>query len=382
MRRLVRRVSLATGVLLALTAGRALLAQGSLSIQGFGYPGGQFSTRAFAAGGALADFDANSPVNPAALVLGMRGSVYAQYDPEFRSVTSANGSVSTTTARFPVLSISGKFGDATVGLAFSNLLDRSWTNVYLDTQSVSGRVVPSHITAQSTGGISDIRAAVSYRITDKLHLGLGVHVFPGENRTLLGRDFDDSLKIGSFTEANIYNFTGSAVSFGFLATPLAHLNVAASARFGGVMTMRDGDSTVVGSGSVPGRFSVSLAYEGFSGSSLSVRYASEHWSSMRGLGSPGLGIQNVGELDGGVEFAGPKIASVPSAVRFGFRSRDLPFFAVGTRPVSEQTLTAGAGIPLAAGRGALDIALARAHRSSGDLRETGWILSVGVSIKP
>ena len=230
MTNIVKRAAGWIGVLLALMAGRAVQAQGSLSTQGFGYPGGQLSTRAFGAGGALADFDPNSPINPAALALGMRGSVYAQYDPEFRSVTAANGSASTTTSRFPVLSVTGTFGEATFGLSFSNLLDRTWTNVYLDTQSVSGRAVPSHITALSSGGISDIRAAVSYRISDKLHLGLGVHVFPGENRTLLGRDFDDSLQIGSFTEANIYNFTGSAFSVGVLATPLPHLNVGASAR--------------------------------------------------------------------------------------------------------------------------------------------------------
>src|SRR6185312_14916219 len=50
----------------------ALGAQGSLGLQGYGYPGGELSTRALATGGALGDFDANSPINPAALMIGTR----------------------------------------------------------------------------------------------------------------------------------------------------------------------------------------------------------------------------------------------------------------------------------------------------------------------
>jgi hypothetical protein len=379
--RLLVRYSLAAAGVLAIAAAPALRAQGSLSTQGFGYPGGQLSTRALGAGGSLADFDPNSPLNPASLSLGLRAAVYAQYDPEFRSVTSPSGSASSTTARFPVVGVSGRFGRATVGLSFSNLLDRSWNNTYVDTQTVGGQVVQSQVTAQSTGGISDARAALSYQVSEKLYLGVGVHVFPGENRTVLGRSFADSLQLGSFSQASTFNFSGSAVSVGFLATPVAHLNLAASARFGGSIHMHAGDSTVVGSATIPNRWSVSAAYEGFAGSALAVRYGREKWTSMAGLGSPGLVIRDAAELAGGMEVAGPKVSGIPMAVRLGFRSRDLPF-AVGTETVAEQSLTAGVGIPLAAGRGAADIALARAHRTSAGLAETGWILSIGFAIKP
>ncbi|HVT40383.1 MAG TPA: hypothetical protein VHE78_15175 [Gemmatimonadaceae bacterium] len=374
------RYSLAAA-LCALVALPALPAQGSLSTQGFGYPGGQLSSRALGAGGSLADFDANSPLNPASLSLGVRAAVYAQYDPEFRRVTSPSGNASSTTARFPVVGVSGRFGRATVGLSFSSLLDRSWTNTYFDTQTVGGQLVQSRVTAQSAGGISDARAALSYQVSEKLYFGAGLHVFPGENRTVLGRDFADSLRLGSFTQASIYNFSGSAVSVGLLAIPVPHLNLAASARFGGSMHMHAGDSTVVGSATVPSRWSVSAAYEGFAGSALAVRYGKDKWTGMRGLGSPGLVIRDAAELAGGMEVAGPRVSGIPMALRLGFRSRDLPF-AVGTQKVAEQSLTGGVGIPLAAGRGAADIALARARRTSAGLAETGWILSIGFAIKP
>ena len=373
-------LAIAAGIV-TLGAFRSLEAQGALSTQGFGYPGGQLSTRALGTGGALGDFDANSPINPAALSIGLRAAVYGQYDPEFRNVSSASGTANSTTARFPVVGVSGRFGRATAGLSFSNLLDRSWSNTYFDSQTVGGRVVQSHITAQSSGGISDARAALSYQVSERLYLGVGVHVFPGQNRTTLGREFADSLKTGSFTQTNIFNFSGSAVSVGAIALPVPHLNIGASVRFGGAMHIRAGDSTVVGSASVPGRWSVSAAYDGLAGSALAVRYAREEWSSMRGLGSPGLVVNDVAEFAAGAEVAGPKLSGVPMALRFGYRARDLPF-AVGGNRIAERSLTAGVGLPVAAGRGAVDVSLARARRTTAGAGENGWILSIGFAIKP
>ena len=125
----------AAGAVLCCSAG-ALGAQGSLGLQGYGYPGGELSTRALATGGALADFDANSPINPAALMIGTRATVYVQYDPEFRWVTGPGFTASTITARWPLFLISGKVGKARFSLSYSSFLDRSWTNTYQDTQVV------------------------------------------------------------------------------------------------------------------------------------------------------------------------------------------------------------------------------------------------------
>ena len=185
-------------------------AQGSLLVQGFGYPGGQLSTRALATGGSLADFDPQSPINPAALALGQRSAVYVQYDPEFRSQNIAGSSISNMTARFPLFAASGRYNDLTFGLAISNFLDRSWTNVYADTQVVSGEKIASKLTTGSTGGISDIRFAASYSFGTRFHLGAGLHFYPGENRVLVGRDFDSTLKAGSFSEATTLTYSGTA----------------------------------------------------------------------------------------------------------------------------------------------------------------------------
>ena len=367
------------------SAGSVLGAQGAVSIQGFGYPGGELSTRALGMGGSIADFDANSPINPAALLVGTRATVYLQYDPEFRWVTGSGLNTSTITARFPLFVVSGKIGsNARVSLSYSSFLDRTWTNTYQDTQTVGGLRIPSNVTAVSDGGIADIRGAISWTFSPKLTVGAGLHVFPGENRVVFGRAFpNDTTSFGAFSQTNTFNFSGSAVSFGLIATPFTHLNIGLSARLGFSMHVHQGDSTTLGDAKIPNRVSVSAAFDGIGGTILSARYGNEQWSSMRGLGSPGLSIFDANEFSAGLETAGPKFNSIPMAVRLGVRDRTLPF-GFGTQQVHETEVNAGLGVPLSQGRAALDLTLAHALRSAGNTgySETGWIFSLGIAIKP
>ena len=364
-------------------AAPALYAQGALSLQGFGYPGGEISTRALGTGGSLADFDANSPINPAALLVGSRATVYLQYDPEFRWVTGTGLNTSTVTARFPLFLISGKMGQARFSLSYASFLDRTWTNTYQDTQVVGTLRVPSTVTAVSSGGISDIRAAMSWTFSSRLTVGAAIHVFPGENRIVFGRSFpSDSTSFGAFAQANTFNYSGSAVSFGLIATPIDHINIGVSGRYGFSMHVHEGDSTTVGEANVPNRISFSGAYDGITGTILSVRYGTEKWSAMRGLGSAGLSVFDATEFSAGVETGGPRISAIPIAVRLGYRARQLPF-GVGAQQVRETEFTGGVGIPLSSGRAALDLSIAHALRSANvGLSETGWIFSLGIAIKP
>jgi hypothetical protein len=129
------------------------------------------------------------------------------------------------------------------------------------------------------------------------------------------------------------------------------------------------------------RIGLSAAYEGFAGSALAIRWSSEKWSDLKGLGSPGMVIHDATDLSAGVEFAGPKIAGFPSAIRGGVRSRTLPFSPT-TDAVKESSLNGGVGLPLAQGRLALDIGASFATRKVSGLTEKATILSVGLSIRP
>lgn len=358
-----------------------LSAQGALSVQGFGYPGGQLSTRALATGGALADFDPQSPLNPAALSSSTRALIYAQYDPEFRNVAVGGVSSKVTVARFPMFSITGRAGQATFGLSFSSYLDRTWSNSYADTILINGTRVPSLVTASSSGGITDVRGAVAYTIGDRWAVGLGLHVFPGRNNTSIGREFPDSASFGGFNQSGELTYSGTGLSLGFIGSPVQHFNVAASARLGGTMDVRIADSTLLGKARVPGRYGASVGYDGIPGSNFTVRWSTERFSDLKGLGSIGLPIQDVTEVAFGAEVAGPRFSSGEIAMRAGVRSRDLPFGLPGN-PVKELSYTGGLGVPVANGRGMLDLSVARAHRTATGSDETGWIVSVGLAIRP
>ena len=358
-----------------------LEAQGALSTQGFGYPLGELSTRALSLGGAVGEFDLQSPINPAALGIGIRSGAWVQYAPEFRSLDAGRGTFTNTTARFPLFGVTGKYEDFTVGLTFTSYLDRSWTNAYDDTLLLAGVRTPSHATAQSTGGINDARLAVAWAINPKLSVGLGLHVLPGQNKVLLARDFADSLKIGSYTNASTITYIGQALSLGITGTPVEHLNVAGSIRLGGPMSVRLGDSTTFGQGHVPMRVGLSVAYEGFAGSAIVVRYDAERWSALKGLGSSSVVLHDATGLSAGVEFAGPKINGLPSAVRVGASTRTLPF-SPSADAVKESGVSGGVGLPFAQGRFALDIGVMYGTRTASGLTEKATTLSVGLALRP
>src|SRR5215211_6920639 len=111
---------------LVVAAAPALVhAQSNLSSQGFGFPTGQLSARAYGAGGSLAEIDPLSPVNPASLGLLPSRILFLQFEPEFRSVKGPSGTERTTTARYPVVFGAIPFSSAwVVSLSASTLLDR------------------------------------------------------------------------------------------------------------------------------------------------------------------------------------------------------------------------------------------------------------------
>ena len=114
--------------ILMVIAGSTAGAQGALSTQGFGYPQGEFSTRALGTGGGLAQFDPQSGVNPASIASSGDPLLFLQYEPEFRRLTAGGPTQHSTTSRFPMAVASLPIlGEGTIALSVSTLLDRSWS---------------------------------------------------------------------------------------------------------------------------------------------------------------------------------------------------------------------------------------------------------------
>jgi hypothetical protein len=357
-------------------------AQSNLSVQGFGYPPGQFSARANGSAGATGEIDPLSPINPAAIAqLGTR-IVFFQMEPEFRTVTANGISENTTVARYPIVFGAIPLGSKLVmSLGSSTLLDRTATTVFNTTQSISPtETVPMTTQFSVDGAMNDVRLAAAWSVSSWLRVGAGLHGITGHNRVTITQKFGDTTVFSEFTQSRILGFGGAAGSLGFQAFNKSWM-AAASLRAGGKVELSSSD-TVVGSGHVPTRFGASLAYTGIAGSSIAVRTSHDDWSSLGGLGQSGLGPVNTWDTSIGADMAGPHVGAHQLFLRAGVRDRTLPFQASGQN-VTEKSISGGLGTALANNRVLADLALTHAARSANlPASEHAWILSFGLSVLP
>lgn len=383
MRRLIRYSSIAAATSLVMAASSA--AQGALSTQGFGYPAGQFSTRAMATGGGIGEFDPDSPVNPAAIALSADPRVYLQYEPEFRRVTTSGASSSTTTARFPVFSASVPFmSRGSIGVSASTFLDRSASTTLVRDQDVGGTIASATETTQLLGAIDDLRLAIGWAPSPKFQFGVGGHVYTGQNRVSFSQRFPDSLKFSSVTQVSTLGFSGYAASAGVVLRPLRNIGIALSGRKGGSIEASSSDTTVARA-NVPDRIGGGIAYEGIPGSSISAHLAREFWSSLNGLGSAAATAVDAWDAGVGVESLGPRFLERQTVLRVGARYRTLPFLAVGSE-VKELSFAAGLGAQFFRNRATFDVTFERAGRSidvsGADTSERAYIVSFGLRVRP
>jgi hypothetical protein len=371
-------------IIAALAPFSGLAAQGTLSTQGFGYPPGQISTRARATGGGISEFDADSPVNPASIALSAEPRMFLQYEPEFRKITSAGTTSSTTTARFPVFSASVPFfSHSSIGISASTFLDRSASTSITREREVAGTLSTVTETTRLLGAVNDLRLAFGWAPSQKFQIGLGVHAYTGQNRVFFSQSFPDTLKFASISQTATLGFRGYAGSAGILVRPSRNIGFALSGRKGQKIEARN-DSAAVSEANVPDRIGIAIAYEGIPGSSISAHAAKEMWSSMNGLGSSAATAVDTWEGGFGLESLGPRIIGRQTVLRLGSRYRTLPFLAAGEE-VKELSFAGGVGAQFFRNRATFDVTLERAGRKANgtvDAKERAYILSFGLRVRP
>jgi len=369
----------------AILAGMAMRAdaQGTLGSQGFGYPPGQLSVFSRSVGGSMAELDPLSPVNPAAISLLRRGGLYLQSEQESRSLDANGQSGSTRAYRFPLFSAAVPAGSRGVfGVSFSTMLDRTWGTQIRGTQDFDNEEVGYVERFRSEGALNDVRAAGSYAIRDDLVVGLGVHLFPGENRLTIERVFDDSLSFAPLRDSVNINYFGAGVSGGVMWRPSRSLMFGASGRMGGKLKLRERDSLRT-EADAPSRFGIGARYEVVRGTAIALRAERSLWSDMEGLGSARATPEDTWDFGGGIDALGPRVATAQLTLRAGARRRTLPF-PISNETVRESAFSFGAGTPLAGGRGQIDLFLERASRSATnvDAKERSWTFGLGLSVRP
>lgn len=373
---------------IALAAAAALLfasgaqAQGSLSTQGFGYPPGQLSTRVESMGGAGAELDHLSALNPASIMDMGSASLYLQYDPEFRTVSTATASSSTTTARFPLVNLIYPLSSRwNFGLGSSTLLDRSAETRTTRQRFVNGDTVIVNDRVRTLGAIDDIRVALGYAPSSTFRFGGAVHVLTGVNQITSLETFPDSAIFSNVSQTSRLSYSGVAASAGMEIHPSKAWALGLSGRKGGNIRAESGD-TVLGTAKVPDHYGATLQYSGWGEANLGVHVARDAWTSMQSLTSSSVTAYDAWDVGAGAEAVGPRFLTRPTLLRLGVRHRTLPFSTTGSS-VSELSIGGGVGLELSPNRASLDIGLQHATRSSGSaISEHAYLLSFGLRVVP
>lgn len=358
-------------------------AQGTLSGLGFGYPVGGTSTRSAATGGAFAEFDPLSPVNPASLGGFQRTLMTAQTEPEFRTLRFGNVKESTTAERVPLLMLIFPLPrNVALSLSGSTFLDRSYTTVTTGSVLVEGKSIATNDRSDVRGSIADLRAGLGWRVNSRVSVGVGGHLFTGDNLVARRRVFADTLTFGSVDDSSRVTYYGMALSVGGEFQIVKGLAVQGSYRAGGSLESRIRD-TVRTQGSVPDRAGLSLRYDGIAGSTFAIGVEKAAWSQMKGLGSDLVQAHDATNIRAGAEVAGPRLRGSPVLLRVGYAKNELPFGA-NSQTVKESRITGGLGLPIKPDFATVDISVQRANRtmSGGAIKEGAWMLGFGLQIRP
>jgi hypothetical protein len=374
-------------VTLALLAGPAALAAQSsqFGVRGLGLPIRPQSPRATGTGGAFGLFDTESSINPALPASMLNFTALLTSMQNFRHSTNPFGTASGRDNRFPQMQVAGPIGGTRLGLALSvsGYTDRSFSLGTQDTVDLRGQRIGVYDTLTSRGGISDIQAAVGWRVSKTLTVGIGLHALPGSNRVENHRAFADSSFSVAIERADL-SYLGFGVSAGFLLRVVPRLTLAGTFRTDTHASV-ERDSTLLGNVDLPTQISAGLRWQTSLRSAMAVSYSRRSWSGadagLKALG--GIGALDTYEVAAGMEFLKDLKNAGHKPLRFGGHYATLPFPVVTGRQAHELGVALGTGLRFTGGRGGVDLSLEQLWRSDGQsYTERATVISLGVSIRP
>jgi hypothetical protein len=371
-------------IMVAITPALSEAQSSQFGVRGLGIPGRGLATRALGTGGAFGLFDSESSLNSAALAnIIVLTSVFTASQ-GFRTVENPAGTASTRDTRFPQLTVVGPVRQTGLGLgiSYSNYTSRDFTLAASNTVDLRGVPVGVTDSFSSRGGLSDLRFAGGYRINNQWSLGGAFHVITGSNRLESRRSFADSAYRSSLQRAEI-SYAGVGVSIGAIRQFGPRFALAATARWDGHLNV-DRDSARIATVDLPYSFGLGLRWQPSSKLDLAGGAMYRTWSGANSdlLAQGGTGAENTLEITAGAEYISDPRRPTRRPLRLGARYARLPFPLVpGTRP-HEIGVSAGSGMRFAQQRAGIDLALEHVWRSEGVYKERGFVLSLGVSVRP
>jgi hypothetical protein len=367
-----------------LSAVPAAAQSSQFGVRGLGHPGRGLSARALGSAGAFGLFDGESSLNPAAL--DAISTVTAAFTgvQTFRTVDNPAGSESLRESRFPLLVFAGpvrRFPLA-LGVSYSAYAGRDFTVATTNTLVIRDVPEPVFDTLTSRGGISDLRLAGSYRLSPGWAIGGSFHVLTGSNRLRFRRSFENDAYVPVSQQAEL-SYAGIGASLGTIWQLGSRFSMAAMARSDGDLGI-DLDSVRVSDMDLPYSVGLGLRYRVGTRLELATQGVLRTWSGANSdlleAGAPGA--KNTVDVAFGGEYVGDPRRPFRRPLRFGARYGTLPFpLDTGEQP-SEFAVSLGSGARFAQQRGGVDIAVEHVWRSAEDLKERGFVVTVGVTVRP
>jgi hypothetical protein len=353
-------------------------------VRGLGFPGRAVAVRAIGTGGAFGLFDPESSQNPAALASVLNFTSVFTITQGFRKLENPAGTASVRDTRFPQLMVVGPVHrfPAAVGFSFSNYTSRDFTLATSETIDLRGVPVNVSDTFSSRGGLNDFRIAGAYRLGAQWSVGGGFHIISGSNRLTSTRVFDDPQYLSSRQKSEL-SFAGVGVSIGVTRQLGPNFALSAVARSDGHINM-DRDSARVGTIDLPYTLGLGLRWRPAATLNIAGQTLVRTWSAANSdlLAMGGTGSQNTVEAAVGAEYTSDPKRPYRRPIRMGVRYATLPFSLLPGQQAREFGVCAGSGVRFAQQRAGLDLALEHLWRSEGAYSENGFILSLGISVRP
>jgi long-subunit fatty acid transport protein len=240
---------------------------------------------------------------------------------------------------------------------------------------------------RSIGGVSDLRFAVAYTLSDRVLVGVGVHALAGSTRLGVQRQFLDSAgaalaSFSTYSDLAVTDFTATSLSAGVQVRLNTRAAFSAMARVNSRMTARatTGATARVGMPVELG-FGAQLLPLRSLNVAASVGYAT--WS-RAGDALAAAGQErprDVWNVAVGAEYESLRLLGRTVPVRVGYHWRQLPFSVDGAL-LSDHAVAGGLGLDFAGGRATLDFGVEVGTRAAGAARERYTAGFVGVLVRP
>lgn len=369
-------------VLLTMVGSTHALAQNSVfGVHGIGFPGRPISARARALGGGNALFDTRSALNPATVASLGPLMVTASSSTSLRNFTALDTVVTgLSETRFPY-AFAGTLVRSTplsFALSYSGYAERSFDQTTTDSVTIRGERLGVIDELISSGAVSDLRAAIGWRLLPRVNVGGAIHLLSGSVRSVARRSFPGSESYYDMQEANKIRLSGLGISAGLLFSPIRQISVAASIR-SDTELKSSVDAVELGRVDLPISFSGGLLLQPHPSIRLATTAERHLWKSAEAdlKAAGGAYAFDTWAIGSGVELGGE--SGIP--LRFGARYAQLPF-SHSLEQATEFLVSAGTAMEFAGGRATLEASVERIMRDGAGAEERAWFLMFALTVIP